>query len=320
MFNLNPYKIDTGKFSNILHDKIIQQVEKSFAEYVGAKYAVLVSTATSGIFLSLKYLNYHGNYHLVCKIPSLITTRFISVISHSGNKYIYTDDVDWVGGSYVLYEDAHLKIVDSAQRVEPMQFENECNDNDILVFSNYPTKPIGGISGGVVVSNDKDKIDWIRQAAYFGENFSSNSWEGESAFKGWQMHNNSVSAYIINENFKKYNDKRSVLDMVRELYHEQLPKNVIVTGDSYHLFRIRVGDNKAFINFMKENGVVCGIHYKPAHLEEAYKNTCEGEMSKSEKDGREVASLPFNEKLEGSHIYRVCELIKMYENEENEIR
>ena len=53
LFNINNYKIDTSNFSHLLHDKVVTEFEKNFAEYVGAKYAVSFNSATNAIFLAL---------------------------------------------------------------------------------------------------------------------------------------------------------------------------------------------------------------------------------------------------------------------------
>ena len=53
LFNINNHIIDTSKFSNLLHDSIVEDFENSIASYVGAKYAVSFNSATSAIFLAL---------------------------------------------------------------------------------------------------------------------------------------------------------------------------------------------------------------------------------------------------------------------------
>ena len=39
LFNVNNHIIDTSKFSNLLHDKNVIELEEKIANYVGAKYA-----------------------------------------------------------------------------------------------------------------------------------------------------------------------------------------------------------------------------------------------------------------------------------------
>ena len=52
-FKGNDYKIDTSKFSNLLHDEIVKDFEEKIAEYVGARYCCSLNSATSAIFLIL---------------------------------------------------------------------------------------------------------------------------------------------------------------------------------------------------------------------------------------------------------------------------
>ena len=53
LFNVNDHIIDTSKFSNLLHDKNVIEFEETIANYVGAKYACSVNSATNAIFLSM---------------------------------------------------------------------------------------------------------------------------------------------------------------------------------------------------------------------------------------------------------------------------
>jgi dTDP-4-amino-4,6-dideoxygalactose transaminase len=72
---------------------------------------------------------------------------------------------------------------------------------------------------------------------------------------------------------------------------------------------------------MYRDGVVCGIHYKPAHLNKLYGDifyptinySCDNEpytqsLPNSEKDGREVVSIPFHEKLTDKEIDKIIKL------------
>ena len=146
LFNPNNYIIDTSKFSNLLHDKVVEDFENKFANYVGAKYACSINSATNAIFLLFL------NKGITVDVPSMIPPVVLNALITSGNKINFIDDTDWVGGSYVLHEFDDYKVIDSAQRVDKNQFKNEANDNDIMFFSFYPTKPIGSCDGGMIVS------------------------------------------------------------------------------------------------------------------------------------------------------------------------
>ena len=205
LFNVNNHIIDTSEFSNMLHDDIVIQYEKEIADYVGAKYACAVNSATNAIFLSMvmeKYMNPR-----VIKIPSIIPPVVANAIITSGNKVEFTDNVEWVGDSYVLHKFRTYKVVDSAQKLERNQFTKECNPNDLMMFSHYPTKPLGGADGGVIVTDDYKKYKWFKQAVLNGTTFADNNWERGISFPGYKFYMSSIQAKIIMNNFVNFDKK-----------------------------------------------------------------------------------------------------------------
>ena len=295
LFNIPNHTIDTSQFSNLLHDNIVEQFEKSFAEYVGAKYACMGNSASSLLFLALL------NKNAKISIPSTIPAVVPNLIINSGNSISFHDDVDWVGNSYRLHEN----IIDSAQEVSKNQYAS-LNENDaIMIFSFYPTKPIGSCDGGMVVSNSKDSIDYFRTMTLNGMSFSTDNWKRVQTRAGFKMHSNSIQAFIANENFKKIDEKNKRLSEVRAIYNQEFGYN----NCSAHLYRIRVRDNKSFISNIKDNGIYCGIHYEPCH-----KVKCFGYKGKdlplSTEEGTKTVSIPFHEKLSDNDIDKVVNNVK----------
>jgi len=296
-------KVDLSiDFDNVVHGKIVREFEERFAAYVGAKYSCSTVSATAAIFLALR-LAQRYDVENIATVPSLITTRFLSTIIHSGMSYEFTDNVFWVGNTYELY-DGSFTITDSAQRVE--YNINKDIGGDLCIYSFYPTKPVSGICGGMIVSDDEEKITWLQKASHFGENFSAESWKATPEFMGWQKFMTSPQAYVALENLKTFPDKRNTLNDIRFSYINNL-KCDMVTQHSDHLFRIRVKDNVKLLNDMEKAGVVCGIHYKPAHLDKVYGKKVS--LPKSERDGNEVVSIPFHEFLTANEIDKVIELV-----------
>ena len=79
LFNINNHIIDTSEFSNLLHDDIVVEFEKKIADYVGAKYACSVNSATNAIYLSLL------NKDVTVNLPSIIPPVVANAILTSGN-------------------------------------------------------------------------------------------------------------------------------------------------------------------------------------------------------------------------------------------
>jgi len=298
LFHIPNYQINTGQFTHYLHGNIVTEFEQSFCQYVGAKYACTFNSATNAIFLSML------NKNTTVTIPSMIPPVVANAILTSGNKLQFKDDIDWIGDSYILHKFKDYKIIDSAQKVEKDQFIKEANDNDLMIFSFYPTKPIGSSDGGIIVSNDFAKIKKFKEGVMNGMSYANNNWERKIKFPGFKMYMNSIQCYIANENFKKLDVKKERLRYVKDIYNKELGyKNT-----SNHLYRIEVMDNKMFTNKMLKNGIRVGHHYNALHKHSVYKT--DQKLLKSEQLESRTVSIPFNEILSDNQIEYIIKQVK----------
>lgn len=316
LFSINDYQIDTSKFSNLLHDNVVCEFEQAFAEYVGAKYACSANSASSLIYLS--NIKCPCIFEVSSIIPIVVPNAIIRSTEPRATRpepyLLVRDDVDWVGGSYTICDSKTLrmKIIDSAQKVERDQFKNEASPKDWMIFSFYPTKPVGGCDGGMIVSDDKDAIDWFRSATLNGTSLTHNSWERKIHFAGWKMHMNSIQAYIANENLKKLDKKNQILAEICDVYNAHLGYN----NTSRHLYRIKVKNNKRFVEKMKAERITCGIHYEAIHLNELYSKHIFNlrPLPLSEIEEKVTVSIPFHENLTKADINKVILNVRKMEN------
>ena len=304
LFNIKNHIIDTSEFSNLLHDDIVVEFEKKIAEYVGAKYACAVNSATSAIFLTFIMEEYMKPR--VIAIPSMIPPVVANAIITSGNNVEFTDDVDWVGDSYVLHKFRKFKVIDSAQKLEKNQFRKECKSDDLMIFSFYPTKPLGGCDGGMIVTDHYEKYKWFKEAVLNGTIYSDDSWGRDISFPGYKMYMNSIQAKILLNNFKFFHKKMRVLNNLVDIYNRELGYE----NSSKHLYRIEVLDNKKFIKNMKNAGIICGIHYSILHKNPIYNGGVKFDCPKSEKLERRTVSLPMNEKLSFCELEYIIDKVK----------
>ena len=299
LFNINDYQINTNELGNILHGEIVEEFEQAFAEYVGAKYACFANSASSLIYLSLKGLN------TTIRIPSITPPVIPNVIVSSGNKMEFHDDIDWVGDIYEL----HPGIWDSAQMVAKNQYNKRAAGADVMIFSFYPTKPVGGCDGGMIVSDSKYVIDRYKTMVLNGTKPSKNAWDREQVMLGYKMHGNSIQARMAYENLKKLDKKNNTLDQIRLAFNESLGYN----NKSRHLYRIRVKDNSKFIEEMKKVGIQCGIHYKAFHKHYLVKNIVKyRDMPKSDLEEKQTVSIPFHEKLSSNDVEYIIGNIRKF--------
>tara|TARA_Y100000310_G_scaffold335653_1_gene418205 strand:+ start:32 stop:1009 length:978 start_codon:yes stop_codon:yes gene_type:complete len=322
LFNINDYTVDTSSFSHALHGSVVEDLEKTIADYVGAKYACSVSSATNAIFLSFVDKNPFVEM-IPCRtvsIPSMIPPVVLNAVINSGYEVEFVDNTEWVGDSYILHDFGSYKIIDSAQKIVEDQFKQEANPDDLMFFSFYPTKPVGGLDGGMIVSDDSEKIQWFREAVMNGMSSELNNWERKIKFAGWKMYMNSFQAHVALQNFHKLEEKKKRLKEVREYYNEELELN----NTSEHLYRINVSDRDSVMSKLRGLGISCGIHYSAMHLHPTYNGLGlldlapdvrveypeDLGLTKTERATRTTLSIPYHEKLTDDEVVRVKESLK----------
>jgi len=311
LFNIPNYKIDTSKFNHYLHGSIVEEFESNFRNYVGAKYSCTINSATNAIFLALL------NKNIVVNIPSMIPPVVCNAILTSGNKINFKDDTDWVGDSYILHQFEDYKIIDSAQKVDKDQYIKEANDEDLMIFSFYPTKPISSSDGGIIVSNDFEKIKWFKEATMNGMTYARNNWDRTIKFPGYKMYMNSIQCYIANENLKLLDFKKMKLNSIRKKYNKAFGYN----NTSDHLYRINIDDRDEFIKKMRGSNIVCGVHYSALHENKTYKkynlsysiNPLKSLCDKSSVIAKQTVSIPFHEELDNDgHLEYIIKQVKRW--------
>lgn len=179
------------KFKSLTQGKEIEKFENAIAKYVGARFAVAVSSATAGLHLS----------HLALELPvrSKIATSPISFVA-SANSIIYaghepifidveasTGNISFqsvlssvelnsikaivpvhYGGNPCAMEaisklcvEKDIKIIEDAAHALGSQYETgemvgSCKYSDITVFSFHPVKSITTGEGGVITTNSSE--------------------------------------------------------------------------------------------------------------------------------------------------------------------
>jgi dTDP-4-amino-4,6-dideoxygalactose transaminase len=294
LFNINSYNVDTSKFSNLLHDSIVNEFEARFAEYVGAKYACSANSASS--LLALSVLRSQPDF---VSIPSIIPPVVPNILVNTKTAINFLDDISWVGHSYPL----HSNVIDSAQEVTKDQCTNM--EDYIVIYSFYPTKPVGSCDGGMVVSDSKETIDWFRSMTMNGRDT-----DGNHTMPGFKFHASSVQMHLANENLNKLDEKNEILDYVREIYNKKLGYE----NTSRHLYRINVRNNKIFVDEMKKHGIICGIHYEACHQMSHFSDGAvryhnQGNCTNAEEESKRTVSIPFHEKLTMEDIRKVIKYV-----------
>lgn len=283
------------EFSNLLHGPIVGEFESAFSEYVGLKYGLGFNSATSAIELLMNYLRETEDLKVV-KIPSIIPPVVINALTRAKMKYVYEDNVDWVGNTYTFgVQKRERMIVDSAHAINKLK---NVNDYAVYIYSFYPTKIVGSFDGGMLCSNDKSLLDHLRVLAY-------NGIEGESHQAiGSKVYMNSFQAYVAMSNFKRMPEKLTKLYNIRNTYDK-----VFGLHTSNHLYRIAVKNRDKLRELATKTGIETKIHYKAAHLNPLTSKQSIG-LPKSTDTDLTTISIPFHEELTTDEINKVIEFFK----------
>ncbi|TXT66081.1 MAG: hypothetical protein BAJALOKI3v1_50081 [Promethearchaeota archaeon] len=292
LFKVNNYSLTPMTYDHLLHGSVVKEFEQKIASFVGAKYAVALNSATSAIFLSMKILSPD-----TAIIPSMIPPVVPNAIRNAGCNVIFNiNDINWVGGPYRIKftgRNEQFRLIDSAQHISKNQYissYNSSKDDVAIVYSFYPTKPIGGIDGGIIVSDNKGFIDKVRMMAYNGMDHSDNSWDREPIDYGWKMYMSSTQADFALRSFYDFKHNIVKLDYIRQLYN----KLFRINNYSYHLYRIRVYNNIDFIKYANKNQITCGIHYKYCHKQNIYKQPGFSTVGTDDNLDETFVSIPFH--------------------------
>lgn len=303
LFNVPTHNIDTSIFTNLLHDKIVGGFEENFCELVGAPYGCSINSASSALFLLTKY--FINSYSI--DLPTMIPCVVPNAILNAGKKVNFLDNINWVGNSYTFFENNTLKIIDSAQEVIINDKFESSNKIIIKVYSFYPTKPISSCDGGMIVSNDRNIIEYLRKLIYNGVSFQD-SWKMKPDTIGWKMHMNSIQAYIANLNLITYTTKLEKLNQVKLWYKELIG----VENRSNHLFRVKTKHNITTMTELLKNEITTGIHYNCCHSNALYNNGIYLFLQNSIIQENTMLSVPFHEKLKKENVEYVCKSIEKY--------
>ena len=191
----------TETFTRVLHSgrfimgPEVEALESEVAGFVGAKHGIGVSSGTDAILLALMALEIGPGDEVLC--PSFTFFAAAGSIARTGATPVF---VDSHADTFNLNaEDADAKVTDRTKAILPVHLFGQAADmtaigqlakahslhliedaaqaqgatwegipvggmGDFGAFSFYPTKPIGGSDGGIIVSNDEEKIKWSKHA------------------------------------------------------------------------------------------------------------------------------------------------------------
>lgn len=301
--------IDLSKHNHLLNGDIVRDFAFEFGQAIGAPYCVPVNSCTNAIELVLRCL-----CSPACNVPSMIPPVVLNAIIHAGAKYSLDDNPGWVGGPYFLIDTPNVKVVDSAQFFGLNQFRNIIADICVtfMLHSFYPTKPIGGIDGGMISTNSEDAYKWLSAAVMNGTSAGANSWEREVCFPGWKAYMSTAQAIVAMDSLNQWPERSAKIVQIRNWYNREFGLHNI----SEHLYRVPVRDKTKFMLTTKDAGIMTGVHYAPTHYHPVYASKADPYITdvdrfpKTDEAFSRMVSIPFHYGLSVAEIDKIIEEVK----------
>lgn len=307
--------------------KVTEEFEKKFADYVGAKHAVFLNSCTAALGLALQWYKKKYNIKKVL-VPSCTFIATVQEIINAGLTPVFGDvgfdkllvdtgkEYDCVLPVHLTGDKARIKwdvpvIEDSAHLIEKDQLKNNPNP---VCYSFYATKNLATGEGGMLATNDEELYMWAKQAEHHGitkygwnRYQEGGTWWYDTEFVGWKLNQSDILASIGIEQLKKFDVIQKERQRCVDLYNQELGYH----NTGLHLYTILVNDRNTFMDFMKENGIQCSVHFLPIHKMKAITSRYdETDLDNTNYFGEHLVSLPLFPSLTNDEIKFICQKVK----------
>ncbi|KKU10918.1 MAG: hypothetical protein UX13_C0001G0009 [Candidatus Woesebacteria bacterium GW2011_GWB1_45_5] len=311
-----------------------EKFENEFAKYVGAKYAVAVNSATSGLFLSLKALGIKEGDEVV--VPSFTFASTVNVIIHCGATPVFADikmndftmDQKSMESLITKKTKAVIPVHYAANRagiktkipvIEDSAHLIEKNGDNQNVFTScysfYATKNMTTGEGGMITTKDKETADWLKMARLHG--LSRDAWKRYELkskwiytveFPGWKFNTTDLNSALGRVQLKKLDAFQKRRRHVVNLYNKLLG----LGNSGTHLYPVLVENRDKFFDKMQKIGIGCSFHFTPLHLQPAFKRFRTRRLPITEYVGDRVVTLPLDAVITDREVKRVAGMVKPF--------
>lgn len=326
----------------------VESFEWEFAQYLGSRYAVGVSSGTDAITLALKALGIGPGDEVITVSHTAVAT--VAGIEQSGATPVFVDiepgymtmDPEQLPGALTprtravlpvhLYGQAadldpiiqfctanHLALIEDVSQAHGATYKGQYLGTlgDIGIFSCYPTKNLGALGdAGVVVTDDENlamKLRTLREYGWETRNFS--------VAKGTNARLDEIQAAVLRVKLTKLESDNLIRRERANQYEMQLAGSSVYfqsRRDSathvFHLLSVTTEGRDAMRASLDQHGVQTAIHYPhPVHRQPAYARYFDSDTSVTlpitEATALGSLTLPLHPLLPPLDVEKVCELV-----------
>ena len=330
--------------------KEVDHLEREFADYIGTTSAIGVANGTDAIELSLRALNIGIGDEVITVSHTAVAT--VAAIECTGAKAVLVDiepksftlnpiqleecltkrtkaiiavhlyghaaDLD----SILTFCHSHkVFLIEDASQAHGAKYKGKRlgSFGDFGCFSCYPTKNLGAIGdAGLITTNSIDLANKIRMLREYG-------WENRtSIYPGRNSRLDELQAAILRIKLKYLDLDNQKRRNLAKFYYDNLSSLPIIlplihsnVESVFHLFVIQVENRHSLLNFLKQEGIIAGIHYPLAiHQHPTYEGRIltAKDMSITESLVQNIISLPMYPELSNNDADKIVSVLKRFYN------
>jgi dTDP-4-amino-4,6-dideoxygalactose transaminase len=221
-----------------------------------------------------------------------------------------------------LSEQLSLKVITDAAQAHGAKYKGKTigGFGNAECFSFYPTKNLGAFGdGGAIVTNDKEMATKIRLLRNYGQEEKY-----VSAIKGFNSRLDELQSAFLRIKLKHLNDWNAKREAIAAAYNEAFSRIPVKTPEmnrdyssNWYVYPIMVSERDKFIKHMESHYIKTAIHYPvPPHLQPAYSDLgfSEGSFPITESISRNIVSLPIDPFMNTEEMDYVIEnVLNFYE-------
>ena len=333
----------------------LKAFENEFARFCHCRFTLGVSSGTDALFLALKSLDIGPGDEVIVPAFTYIATAF--AVSYTGAKPAFVDieehtyniDVTKIRWAITkrtkaiipvhLYgqpanmpeilkisKEYGLKVIEDAAQAHGAEikcpggkWKTAGSIGDIGCFSLYPTKNLGALGDGGMITTNNEKIyrrllllrDYGRLSKY------------KHVMIGYNCRLDTLQAAILRVKLKKLSHWNCLRRQAAAYYNDLLsdsnglltPFEADCVKHVYHVYALRIMHRDELLSRLLDKGVGALIHYPiPLHLQKAYKHLGyrKGDFPYAERISQEIISLPIYPFMHKPQIRFICDTIKSF--------
>lgn len=321
----------------------VRQFEEDFAKFIGTAHAVGVGSGLDALELALRAYGIGAGDEVVTVANTFIAT-VLAIIAVGARPVL----VDIDPATYNIHPSAIEAAITSRTRgIIPVHLYGQPADMDsILViarkhnvivvedaaqahgamyagrrigaygnaaaFSFYPGKNLGAYGdGGMVVTNDADIAETIRQLRNYGQRMKY-----EHVVAGTNSRLDTMQATVLRVKLPHLDQWNGARQEHAATYSSllangpfELPQVAPQRTHVFHLYVVQTENRSRVLEFLSARGIATGIHYPiPVHLQEACKGLGyrRGDFPATEMAAGRILSLPMYAELTATQVEYVA--------------